>query len=126
MKYLAALFIFILAHSLYSLFNMHECHLLQPFLIGLIFLYLAIDNIWLHYSFAFLAGLLMDSFSAHFGLYSISLLCVVFLLKFLQSTIFTSKNTGTIIALSFINCFSFWVILNLLYFILPFSYLNFR
>ena len=100
MKYLATLFIFVLAHSLYSLFNLHEWHFVQPFLIAVIFLYLAVDDIWLHYGFAFLAGMLMDAYSANFGLYTISLLTTVFVLKFLHSTVFTSKNTGTIIALA--------------------------
>jgi hypothetical protein len=124
MKYVGVILIFILAHSVYSLLNFHPWHLLQPFLIALIFLYFVIDNTWLHYAFALVAGLTMDSFGAAFGLYTISFLTIVFLLRGLQLSIFSSKNTGTIISLALIACLSFWLIIGLVYFIFSWSLYN--
>ena len=121
MKYIGIILIFILAHSAYSLLNMHPWHLLQPFLIALVFLYFVVDNSWLHYIFAMMAGLTVDSFSATFGLYTISFLTVVFLMRSLQLSVFSSKNTGTIISLAIIACLSFWLIAGLVYLIFHWS-----
>ncbi len=115
MKYLALLILFILTHTVYSLVNVGSWSLLEPFLIMLILVYYIFENPWIYYPIAILAGLFIDSFSASFGLHTFSFLLVLFILSTLQLTIFTSKNTGTIIFLTFLGQLIFWLVLWLLY-----------
>ena len=116
MKYLNIIILFLVAALIQLLFNANQCHWLQPFLIALIFLYYTEDNPWVYYSFAALAGLFLDSFSASFGLYTLTFLLVIAVVSGLQLTTFTSKNTGTIILLTIIGFAIFWLIIWLLQF----------
>src|SRR3989339_282948 len=109
MKYLALLIFFILTHTVYSLVDLGSWSLLEPFLIMLILVYYIFENPWIYYPLALGAGLLVDGFSASFGLHTFSFLLVLFSLSTLQLTIFTSKNTGTIIFLTWLGCIIFWL-----------------
>ncbi len=115
MKYLALLVLFILTHTFYALVNVGSWSLLEPFLIMLILVYYIFENPWIYYAVAIFSGLFIDSFSASFGLHTFSFLLVLFILSTLQLTIFTSKNTGTIIFLTFLGQLIFWLLLYLLY-----------
>ncbi|KKP91256.1 MAG: hypothetical protein UR94_C0017G0007 [Parcubacteria group bacterium GW2011_GWA2_36_10] len=117
MKYLALLIFFILTHTVYSLVDLGSWSLLEPFLIMLILVYYIFENPWIYYPLALGAGLLVDGFSASFGLHTFSFLLVLFSLSTLQLTIFTSKNTGTIIFLTWLGCIIFWLSLWLLYYL---------
>lgn len=117
MKYIALLILFILTHTVYSFVNVGSWGLLEPFLVILILVYYIFDNPWIYYPLAILSGLFIDSFSASFGLHTFSFLLVLFILSTLQLTIFTSKNTGTIIFLTFLGQIIFWLVLWLLYYL---------
>lgn len=111
MKYLTLLILFVLTHTVYSLVNVGNWGFLEPFLVLLILVYYIFDNPWIYYGLALLAGLIVDSFAASFGLHTLSFLIILFILSSLQLTIFTSKNTGTLIFLTFVSCLIFWLFL---------------
>lgn len=125
MKYLNIILLFIVANFCFAWLNVNPAHWIQPFLIAAIFLYFAETNPWIHYSFAFVAGLIVDSFSASFGLHAISYILVLFLLNNLQLFIFTSKNTGTILMLTMIGVVAFWGFVWFLNFIFSWSNYHF-
>jgi len=108
MKYLGIIILFLIANFFFAWFNTGALHWLQPFLIASIFLYFIESNPWIYYSFAVAGGLLVDAFGSGFGLHALSLLLVLLFLNNLQTYIFTSKNTSTIIILSMIGVVAFW------------------
>ncbi|MDP2812716.1 MAG: hypothetical protein Q8O32_03415 [bacterium] len=110
MKYLSIIFIFLISAFLSAILNFYGngWQYLQPFLIAVLLIYFNVDKIWLYYSFAFISGLFIDSFSGVFGLQTFIFLFIIWLLKNLQLTIFTSKNIVTIIVLSLFAFLFFW------------------
>jgi len=102
MKYLSIIFIFLISAFLSAILNFYGngWQYLQPFLIAVLLIYFNVDNIWIYYIFAFVSGLFIDSFSSVFGLQTFIFLFIIWILKNLQLTIFTSKNILTIILLS--------------------------
>lgn len=117
MKYIILLLIFLITYTTYAFLDFTTWHWLNPFLLSLIFLYYATSEPWIYYTLALIFGLTLDAFSATFGLYTISFLLMIFIISNLQLTIFTSKNTGTIIFLTFLANVLFWLIFWIIYFI---------
>lgn len=112
MKYLNVILIFLFSAFLYTMLNFYDngWQYLQPFLIAILLIYFNIENPWLYYTFAFVSGLFIDSFSGVFGLHSFIFLFIIWLLKTLQLTIFTSRNMLTIILLTFFAFVFFWLV----------------
>ena len=115
MKYLVSALLYLLAAFTYFLLSFYGqgWQLIQPFLLILLLFYFNSKNPWFYYIFALLCGLFMDSFSSVFGLHSLIFLFIIFLLRNLQLSFFTSKNIFTVILLSifaFIIFYtSFWL-----------------
>lgn len=86
----------------------------QVFLVTILLVYFNTKNEWLYYLYAFLAGLLVDSFTGIFAVYTLSFISIIFILRTLQLSILTSKNILSIailIILAFIlNGLFFWLI----------------
>ncbi len=121
MKYLGILLLLVAANFIFSWFNVLPLHWIQPWLIAVLFIYFIDDEPWIYYGFAFLAGLLVDAFSASFGLHALSYILVLLLINNLQLYVFTSQNTGTIIVLTMIGILAYWLFIWLLNFIFPWS-----
>lgn len=117
MKYIVLLLIFFVTYTIYAFLDFTTWHWLNPFLLSLIFLYYATSEPWIYYAAALIFGFSLDAFSATFGLHTLSFLLMIFMISNLQLTIFTSKNTGTIIFLTFLANVLFWLIFYLIYFI---------
>lgn len=117
MRYLGALILFLASYVAYAFVFNTAWHWLNPFLISLIFIYYISGKPLVYYSVALFFGLVLDAFAAGFGLYSLSFLLVIFMISNLQLTIFTSKNTGTIILLTFFASIFFYVFFWLLYYL---------
>ncbi len=111
MKYPYLMLIFLVSAYFFTVLNFYDNNLqwLGPFLMSTLLVYFNNDNPWVYYGFATLAGLFMDSFTGIFGLYTIIFLVIIFLLRTLQLTVFTSKNILTIILLTSLAWFIFWL-----------------
>lgn len=109
MKYLGALILFLCSYFVYAFVFNTSWHWLNPFLLSLIFIYYVSGKPLVYYGTALLFGLTLDAFMASFGLNTLSFLLVVFMISNLQLTIFTSKNTGTIILLTFLASIFFYI-----------------
>lgn len=110
MKYLVVLILFLVAVYFHLLFNFYGngWQYVQPFLISLLLVYFNTSDNWLAYVFALVAGILLDSISAVFGFNTIVFLCIIFILKNLQLTTFTSKNILTILLLTLFSFLLYW------------------
>ncbi len=111
MRYIVALILFLISVYFHLLFNFYGnfWQYVQPFLICLLLVYFNTSENWLAYVFALVAGILLDSISAVFGFNTIVLLSIVFILKNLQLTTFTSKNIFTILLLTFFSFILYWL-----------------
>ncbi|MDD5749841.1 MAG: hypothetical protein PHO91_03615 [Patescibacteria group bacterium] len=119
MRYFAAVLLFLLAAYFYFYFGFYGSNwiLLQPFLLALLLLYFNSNSPWFYYSFALLAGLFVDSFSGIFGLHSFTFIFIIFILKNLQLSIFTSRNILTVVVLSIFAFVIFYFCVYLIHFI---------
>jgi hypothetical protein len=115
MKYLGVLVLFLISYTVFAFVFSGTWHWLNPFLISLIFLYYSSSDPWIYYGAAFVFGLTLDAFSPGFAFYTLSFLLVLFLISNLQLTIFSSKNTGTIIFLTLIANILFYFIYYFIY-----------
>ena len=113
MKYLFIILFFLIAIYAFTLLNFYSDHWLyvQPMLIAVLLVYYNISQSWLYYSFASLAGLFVDSLNGIFGLQAIIFVIIIFILRSLQLTLFTSKNILTIILLTILAFIIFWLLL---------------
>ena len=111
MRYVALILIFLIAVYFFTVLNFYDngWQYVQPFLIVTLLVYYNIDNHWLYYTFAFIAGLFLDSFTGVFGLHTIIFLTIILLLRSLQLTLLTSKNILTIILLTILAFVVFWL-----------------
>lgn len=111
MRYIVTLILFLISVYFHLLFNFYGngWQYVQPFLISLLLVYFNTSENWLAYVFALVAGILLDSISAVFGFNTIVLLSIVFVLKNLQLTTFTSKNIFTILLLTFFSFLLYWL-----------------
>lgn len=112
MRYVASLVLFLLSLYFHIIFNFYggTWQYIQPFLISLLLLYFNIKELWLAYAYAFLAGLVIDSMSAIFGFHAIVFISIIFILKNLQLSTFTSKNIFTVLWLSFFSFVFYWLL----------------
>lgn len=112
MRFITAVILFLLAIYFYLLVNFYGggWQYVQPFLIALLLLYFNIQEQWLVYLFAFLSGLLIDSISALFGFHTIAYLAIIFILRNLQLTTFTSRNILTVLLLTFWSFVFYWLL----------------
>lgn len=110
MRYLGVLFLFVISYTVFSFIFSGSWHWLNPFLISLILIYYSTNDPWLYYGSAFLFGLTLDAFAPGFALYTLSFLLILFVISNLQLTIFSSKNTGTIILLTLVANILFYLI----------------
>lgn len=112
MRFVAAAILFLLAIYAHLLMNFYGngWQYVQPFLIALLLLYFNVKEQWLVYVFAFLAGLLIDSISALFGFHTIAYLAIIFILRNLQLTTFTSRNILTVLLLTLWSFIFYWLL----------------
>lgn len=112
MRFIVAIILFLSATYIHLLVNFYGngWQYVQPFLIALLLLYFNIKEQWLVYLFAFLAGLLIDSTSALFGFHTIAYLSIIFILRNLQLTTFTSRNILTVLLLTFWSFIFYWLL----------------
>lgn len=112
MRYIVSLILFLLSLYFHIIFNFYgnTWQYIQPFLISLLLLYFNIKELWLAYAFAILAGLVLDSISAIFGFHTIVFVCIIFILKNLQLSTFTSKNIFTVLWLSIFSLVFYWLL----------------
>jgi cell shape-determining protein MreD len=111
MRYIVALLLFLISVYFHLLLNFYGngWQYVQPFLISLLLIYFNTAENWLAYVFALVAGILLDSISAVFGFNTIVFLSIIFILKTLQLTTFTSKNIFTILLLTFFSFLLYWL-----------------
>ena len=111
-KNLFLILIYLIAAYFFTVLNLYNYgwQFVQPFLIAALLIYFNVENNWLYYGFALLAGLFIDSLSGVFGLHALIFLFIIFILKTLQLTILTSKNILTIILLTILAFVLFWLI----------------
>ncbi len=112
MKYLFLTFVYLLGSTVFIMLNFYDngWQFLQPFLILVLLVYFNTENPWIYYTFASLAGLLLDSLSGVFGLHALIFIFIIFVLRSLQLTIITARNILTIISLTVFAFFLFWLI----------------
>lgn len=110
MRYLISILIFLLSASFYTFVNMFNdgSQFLQPFLVTILLIYFNIENEWLYYTYAFMAGMYVDSFTGVFAVHTFIFLLIIFILRNLQLTIFSSKNFFSIILLTIFSFVLFW------------------
>lgn len=111
MRYLNYILIYCISALLFFIFNFYDngWQFLQPFLVVILLIYFNSDNIWLHYIFAMSAGFFVDSFTGIFGLHAIIFVVIIFLLKNLQLTLFTSKNFLSVVLLTVFSFIIYWL-----------------
>lgn len=111
MRFVTAVILFLLAIYCHLVLNFYAngWQYLQPFLIALLLLYFNVSEQWLIYLFAFLSGLLLDSTAALFGFHVIAYILIIFIMRNLQSTIFTSKNILTVLLLTMWSFIFYWL-----------------
>jgi hypothetical protein len=112
MKYITSLVLFLISLYFHLVLNFYGngWQYIQPFLISLLLIYFNIPDLWLAYVFAFGAGIMLDSTSALFGFHTISFISIIFILKNLQLTTFTSKNIFTVLWLSIFSFVFYWLL----------------
>jgi len=112
MKYLYLILIFFVASFLFLFLNFYDngWQFLQPFLVATLLVYFNIEQEWLHYIFAMVAGFFVDSFTSIFGLHAFIFISIVFILKSFQVTILTSKNILAIILLTLFSFILYWLL----------------
>jgi len=128
MRYLFLILTFLSAVYFFTVLNFYDngWQYVQPFLIVSLLVYYNIDNQWLYYSFAFLAGLFVDSFTGVFGLHAIIFLIIIFIIRSLQLTILTSKNILAIIILTILAFLLFWLLFYLANFLFSWEMYTFQ
>lgn len=111
MRYLYLLLIYFISAILFFIFNFYDdgWQFLQPFLVAILLIYFNFNNSWVHYIFALLAGFFVDSFTGVFGLHAIIFITIIFLLKNLQLTFFTSKNFLSVVLLAAFSFILYWL-----------------
>ncbi len=111
MRYVAVLILFLVSLYFHLVLNFYGngWQYVQPFLISLLLIYFNIKEEWVSYAFALVAGVLLDSISALFGFHTIVFISVIFILKNLQLTTFTSKNILTVLALTGFSFILYWL-----------------
>jgi len=124
MKYLLAFFLYLL--SVYFFFSLiffdNQWHYVQPLLITVLLIYFNTSHSWLPYLYALLAGFLVDSVSAVFGLQALIFITIIFCLRTLQYTIITFRNILSVIILSVFSLVLFWLLFYILDFIMEWPY----
>lgn len=111
MRYVAALILFLVSLYFHLVLNFYGngWQYVQPFLISLLLVYFNIKEEWVAYAFALVAGVLLDSISALFGFHMVVFVSIIFILKNLQLTTFTSKNILTVLALTSFSFILYWL-----------------
>lgn len=112
MKYIISVILFLISLYFHLVLNFYGngWQYLQPFLISLLLIYFNTSDLWLAYAFAFLAGILLDSISALFGFHTIVFISIIFILKNLQLSTFTSKNIFTVLWLTVLSFIFYWLV----------------
>ncbi len=117
MKYLSSIFLFFLASAIFFIFNIKGIIIWQSFLIFSLLIFLIINDYRIVYTFAILAGLFLDSFTAFFGLHSFIFLLIIFIISILKKEVFGINNIWTILLLIFISFFLYYLFTYLFYLI---------
>ena len=99
MKYLISFLLFILAVIIFFIFNIQGLIIWETFLIFLILLYLIVKDSKIYYTFALLAGLFIDSFTAFWGLHAFLFCLIIFIINILKEEFLGRKNIFTILLL---------------------------